>query len=163
MHFYQISLYSLAIALAAASPAPPNPRVLHPRDGESKDGYINPEHPKMSLDEQCMFKSGPGFNYWNVVIKDASDFTDETCGSGFLDNVNGRACSPTGWGCHYANDGTTMNAGFKAPLTCGHIDISTAINAAFGGKEVECGNYDDVECDDDGQCTMQVIDDFWNQ
>lgn len=153
MHFQQISLVGLA-ALAAASPAQPKPKVLHARE-ESKGIYINPKHPKMSLDEQCMWKWEAGFGYWNVVINDASDFTDDTCGSGFLDNVNGRGCAPTGWGCHYADDGKTMNAGFKTSLFCSGEDISSAINAAFGGKKVTCGDYDlHVTCDDDDNCTM---------
>ncbi|KAJ5185493.1 hypothetical protein N7491_006641 [Penicillium cf. griseofulvum] len=145
MHFKQISLISLAIAFAAASPVQTNPKELHARE-HNKGRFINPQDPKLSLDEQCMWKRGglDLFNYWNVVINDASDYTDDTCGSGFLDNINGRGCAVTGWGCHYANDGKTMNAGFKAPTTCTHDDINSAINAAFGGKKVGCANYDKV-------------------
>jgi hypothetical protein len=156
MHFKQISLISLAIAFAAASPAQTNPKVLHAREN-NKAEYINPEEPKMSLDEQCMKKTVDGypFTYWNVVINDASDFTDDTCGSGFLDNINGRGCAVTGWDCHYANDDKTMNAGFKTQTTCSDVDISNAINAAFGGKKVECADYDDhVKCGDDGTCII---------
>lgn len=155
MHFQQISLIGLAIALAAASPAQRNPKVLHAREETNKGPYINPEHPKMSLDEQCTWKWSAGYGYWNVVINDASDFTDDTCGSGFLDNVNGRGCSVTGWGCNYADDGKTMNAGFKTDFFCSSDDIGSAIKAAFGGKEVHCGDYDlHVVCDDDDSCTM---------
>lgn len=155
MHVQQFSLIGLTIALAAASPVQPNLKVLHAREENNKGPYINPEHPKMSLDEQCTWKWAAGFGYWNVVINDASDFTDDTCGSGFLDNVNGRGCSVTGWGCHYADDGKTMNAGFKTDFFCSGDDISSAINAAFGGKDVFCGDYDlHVVCDDDGSCTM---------
>ncbi|KAJ5823812.1 hypothetical protein N7447_006152 [Penicillium robsamsonii] len=152
MHFKQISLISLVIAFTAASPAQTNPKVLQARE-HNKDRYINPRSPKMSLDEQCMKGADAGrlFTYWNVVINDASDYTDDTCGSGFFDNINGRGCAVTGWGCHYANDGKTMNAGFKAPNTCSDVDISSAINAAFGGKKVECADYDDqVKCGKDG-------------
>ncbi|KAJ5470989.1 hypothetical protein N7530_008346 [Penicillium desertorum] len=156
MHFKQISLISLAIAFAAASPAQTNPKVLHAREN-NKAEYINPEEPKMSLDEQCMKKTVDGypFTYWNVVINDASDFTDDTCRSGFLHNINGRGCAVTGWDCHYANDDKTMNAGFKTQTTCSDVDISNAINAAFGGKKVECADYDDhVKCGDDGTCII---------
>ncbi|KXG46782.1 uncharacterized protein PGRI_035280 [Penicillium griseofulvum] len=143
MHFKQITLMSLAIAFATASPIQANPKELDARE-HNKGRYINPQDPKLSLDEQCMWKATNLFNYWNVVINDASDFTDDTCGSGFLDNINGRGCAVTGWACNYAKDGKTMNAGFKAPTTCTHVDMNNAIKAAFGGKKVGCANYEKV-------------------
>ncbi|KAJ5922316.1 hypothetical protein N7516_010019 [Penicillium verrucosum] len=158
MHFVkQISVMSLAIAFAAASPtAQTNPKVLEAR-AQNKDRFINPSEPKMSLDEQCMRKTAevPLLQYWNVVINDATDYTDDECGSGFLDNVNGRGCAVTGWGCNIASDGKTMNANFNTGESCTNEDVSSAINAAFGGKNVECADYDnEVRCGDDNKCSV---------
>lgn len=111
---------------------------------------VNPSDPELSLDEQCVYRWQFRSVYqWNVVISDASDFTDDECGSGFLDNINGRGCSVTNWGCNYADDESTMNANFTTDMACGDDDISAAINAAFGGLSVECVNYD-LEVDTPG-------------
>ncbi|PLB41011.1 uncharacterized protein BDW47DRAFT_123073 [Aspergillus candidus] len=156
MHFSkQISLISLAIAFAAASPAAqPNPRALGARSS-SKDRFIDPTDPELSLDEQCIYREYPSEKWWNIVINDAKDFTDGQCGTGFLDNFHDRGCSESGWECKYSSDGKTMNAGFSTDTSCGNDDISSAINAAFGGKQVECANYvDDIKCGDDGKCDV---------
>lgn len=79
---------------------------------------------------------------WNVVVSKADEYTDDECGSGFLDNINGRGCAITSWGCNYADDGSTMNANFASDLGCSATDISSAINAAFGGVDVDCLDYD---------------------
>lgn len=167
MHFTkQISLVGLAIAFAAATPtAQPNLHVLEAR-GQNKGEYINPQDPKMSLDEQCLYSlpDGDVATRWNVVIPKADEFTDDTCGSGFLDNLHGRGCAVTGWGCNYADDHKTMNAAFKTQTTCGKTDVSKAINAAFGGKKLVCADYDkQVQCRGDNKdCYIQVSrDDIW--
>lgn len=166
MHFAkQISLISLAIALSVASPAAqPNPKVLEARE-QNKDKFINPSDPKMSLDEQCIWVEEPMLWKWNLVINNAKDFTDEQCGSGFLDNLHGRGCSETGWECNYANDGKTMNAGFNTEVGCQDFDVSGAINAAFGGKNVECANYNShIKCGDDGKCDVnKPREDIWDE
>ncbi|PLN75623.1 hypothetical protein BDW42DRAFT_199329 [Aspergillus taichungensis] len=166
MHFAkQVSLLSLALAFAAASPAAqPNPKALKAREN-NKDRFINPSDPKMSLDEQCTWvEKPPTPSQWNVVINDASDFTDNDCGSGFLDNLHGRGCSVTGWECSYANDDKTMNAGFKTDSLCDDRDVGEAIKAAFGGREVECANYDfEIKCGDDGKCDVnKPRDNIWD-
>ncbi|KAK2759781.1 hypothetical protein FQN54_002515 [Arachnomyces sp. PD_36] len=108
------------------------------------DDIVNPSDPHLSLEEQCVYRYQFRSIYqWNVVIPDADDYTDDECGSGFLDNIDGRGCSVTNWGCNYADDETTMNANFAADLACGDDDISAAINAAFGGKSLDCVAYDD--------------------
>ncbi|KAK2763905.1 hypothetical protein FQN54_009524 [Arachnomyces sp. PD_36] len=128
MHFSKITL-GLALAFTATA----------------LDDPVDPNSPHLSLEEQCIY-SGSSATYWqwNVVISDASDFTDDDCGSGFLDNIHGRGCSDTGFGCNYADDGTTMNANFATDGFCGGDDISAAINAAFGGKSVSCIDYSDA-------------------
>ena len=131
MHFSKQIALSLALAFTATA----------------VDDMVEPTDPHLSVEEQCFYQAGiRGIYMWNVVINDATDFTDDECGSGFLDNINGRGCSIVNWGCNYADDETTMNANYAADLACGSDDISAAINAAFGGKTVDCHEYD-VETD----------------
>lgn len=156
MHFTKhLSLLSLALTFTAASPAAqPNPKALQSREN-NKGIFINPWEPKLSLDEQCIWReaNAPVARQWNIVVNDAKDFTDDTCGSGFLDNLHGRGCAVTGWGCNYANDGKTMNAAFNTQTTCGDTDVGNAIKAAFGGTELVCADYEKhVECDEDDSC-----------
>ncbi|PKY06684.1 hypothetical protein P168DRAFT_316671 [Aspergillus campestris IBT 28561] len=162
----QISLMSLALAFAAASPAAqPNPKVLQARE-QNKDRFINPSDPKLSLDEQCTWiEKVPTHYHYNVVINDATDFTDDQCGSGFLDNLHGRGCAVTGWDCNYADDDKTMNAGFNTDTACEDDDVSKAINAAFGEKKVRCANYEfDIKCGDDGKCDVdKPRDNIWDE
>lgn len=150
----QISLLSL-VAIAAASPMPePDSDSRLETRSNHKDKFIDPVHPKLSTYEQCTGKPQAVYTSWNVVIPNAKAFTDNTCGSGFLDNINGHSCSVTGWGCHYAKDGKTMNAGFKTAKTCSQGDISKAIKEAFGGRKVECIDYDkDIKCEGN-KCKM---------
>lgn len=125
MHFSKIA-FGLTLAFTAAA----------------LDDPVDPFLPHLSLEEQCTY-SGNALSWWqwNVVIPKASDFTDDECGSGFLDNIHGRACAATKWGCNYADDGSTMNANFATDTFCGPGDISAAINAAFGGRSVDCVDY----------------------
>ena len=78
MHFKEINLISLAIALEAASPVQTNPKALHAR--ESKFNYINPEEQEMSLYEPCM-KSGGDIRdlctYWNVAQEIINKILDQ--------------------------------------------------------------------------------------
>ncbi|KAK2760341.1 hypothetical protein FQN54_002410 [Arachnomyces sp. PD_36] len=122
MQFSKIAL-GLALAFTAAA----------------LDDPVDPFLPHLSLEEQCTY-GGNVLSFWqyNVVISDASDFTDDECGSGFLDNLHGRGCAVTRWGCNYADDGSTMNANFATDSPCYTDDVSAAINAAFGGKSVGC-------------------------
>lgn len=132
----QIAALSLAVTLVAASPTPQNNAKMLDRR------LVNPAEPELSTTTECSYLAGiMSAHQYNVVIEKASDYTDDECGSGFLDNIHGRGCTVTSWGCNYASDETTMNANFYTDTACGGDDISAAINAAFGGLSVSCENY----------------------
>lgn len=96
---------------------------------------VDPMHPIMSEAQQCSYEEGLVGNTYNVVINNAKRYDTSTCGTGFLDNIHGRGCTVTSWGCNYAADGDTLNANFCTDSACGTDDIQDAINAAFGNLE----------------------------
>lgn len=143
-------IFSLCFLAGLATAAPTTPSV-HRREGEEpeKDGIAdaqNPKQPTLSHSQQC-FLAGivPGFRVYNVVITDAKKYTDDTCGSGFLDNLHGHGCAPSNWVCNYAADGTTMNANFKSGDGCNEGDVEGAIWNAFGHRGgVTCMDYENA-------------------
>lgn len=130
-----LSVAALA-GIVAAAPAPASAPAISRRDLE------DPRDPDISKDQQCSWFHEDIFFTYNVVINNAKAYTDDECGSGFLDNVRGPSCSVTGWTCHYATDGKTMNANFNVPLGCGPSSVEGAIYKAFGQLEgVSCKEY----------------------
>ncbi|KAF3927860.1 hypothetical protein ABW20_dc0103981 [Dactylellina cionopaga] len=78
-------------------------------------------------------ESGQFYDTWNIYIPN-DNIVDSTCGAGFLDNLNGRGCSITEWGCAYDNGGPAATLTFQADTLCGTDDVQNAIAAAAQGK-----------------------------
>ena len=117
------------------APRPPHPRddprnrLPNPAQPQPQTRQRLPDKPHLTTDQQCIYGAPDGedkFHVFNVVISDASDYTDDECGSGSLDNLHGETCTITQWGCNYADD------------------VTDAVDKAFGGAKVACMHEDDM-------------------
>lgn len=133
MHFLKPFSISILASLGVATPI----------ENLSKRDLIDPNKPHLSTDQQCSWVENYAAVYqYNVVINKAKDYTDDECGSGFLDNLRADGCKVTNWGCNYANDDETMNASFQTDLFCFKDTVEGDIYKAFGQLEgVECKEY----------------------
>ena len=130
LFFTSFSITALACIAAAA------PKAIVARD------LMDPFDPVISTDQQCSWGNGNVLLTYNVIINNAKEYTEDECGSGFLDNVKGPSCTVSDWACNYATDGKTMNANFNVPLGCGPSSVEGAIYKAFGKLEgVPCKEY----------------------
>ncbi|KAK6535398.1 hypothetical protein TWF694_001859 [Orbilia ellipsospora] len=122
MHFSTI--FTTAAAILLTSPSLPLTTASPVGDAKLKprQGTIG-----------CTYTSPGGVYYAYTITVPNDKIIDATCGGGFLDNLHGRGCSITAWGCDYVN-GSGARITFNADPFCGPDDVSAASNAAAQGK-----------------------------